>query len=62
MINVLRICEILNNKLVIITAGEDECIKLWDTKFNLTNEFNIRKAGLYEKIAATRVPNIFLYF
>lgn len=55
MINVLRICEILNNKLVIITAGEDECIKLWDTKFNLMNEFNIRKAGLYDKIAASRV-------
>ena len=55
MINVLRICEILNNKLVIITAGEDECIKLWDTKFKLINEFNIRKAGLYDKIAASRV-------
>jgi len=49
MINVLRICELLN-KLVIITAGEDECIKMWDNKFNLTNEFNLRKAGLYEKI------------
>lgn len=42
MINVLRICEILDSKIVIITAGEDEHIRLWDTKFNLTNEFNLR--------------------
>jgi hypothetical protein len=54
MINVLRVCE-LAGKLVIITAGEDECLKIWDTKFNLVHEFNIRKAGLYEKVAASRV-------
>lgn len=55
MINVLKISELLSDKIVIMTASEDESIKIWDTKFNLINEFNLRKVGLYEKIAATRV-------
>lgn len=54
MINCLKISEILNDKVVIITSGEDETIKIWDTKFNLINEFHIRKTGFFEGIAATR--------
>lgn len=58
MINCLKISEILNDKVVIITAGEDEFIKIWDTKFNLINEFNLRKTGFFEGTATTRV-NLF---
>ncbi|CAD8183513.1 unnamed protein product [Paramecium pentaurelia] len=48
MINCLKISEILGDKVVIITCGEDEYIKIWDTKFNLINEFNIRKTGFFQ--------------
>lgn len=55
MINCLKISEILNDKVVIITSGEDEYIKIWDTKFNLINEFHIRKTGFFEGTVGTRV-------
>ena len=55
MINCLKISEILGDKVVIITSGEDEYIKIWDTKFNLINEFNIRKTGFFEGTATSRV-------
>jgi hypothetical protein len=59
MINVLRITELFNGKLIILTSGEDECIKMWDTKFNLVNEFNIRNNVTFDKIPPprTRVLN-----
>lgn len=31
MINVLKIIELFKDKVLIITGGEDECIKIWDT-------------------------------
>ena len=73
MINCLKISEILGDKVVIITSGEDEYIKIWDTKFNLINEFNIRKTGFFEGTATSRVfyinkflrtyqPNQSIYF
>lgn len=62
MINSLKISEILNDKVVIITAGEDEFIKIWDTKFNLINEFNLRKTGFFEGTATTRVTHNNTYF
>ena len=34
--------------MLIITAGEDEYIKFWDTKFQLINEINLRKNPIYE--------------
>ena len=33
MINCLKITEFFN-RIYIITSGEDEFIKIWDTKFN----------------------------
>lgn len=48
MINCLKISEILGDKIVIITSGEDEHIRIWDTKFNIINEFSIRKTGFFE--------------
>lgn len=54
MINCLKVSEILGDKVVIITSGEDEYIRIWDTKFNLINEFNIRKTGFFEGTATSR--------
>lgn len=31
MINVIKIIELFKDKVLIITAGEDEWIKIWDT-------------------------------
>ena len=47
MINCLKITELYKDKIVIITAGEDECVKIWDTKFNLISEVLLRKTRLF---------------
>lgn len=47
MINCIKVSEILGDKVIIITCGEDEYIKIWDPKFNLIDEFNIRKTGFF---------------
>jgi hypothetical protein len=62
MINCIKITEILTDKVVIITSSEDECVKIWDTKFNLISEFNLRKTGFFEGIAASRVLFILINF
>jgi hypothetical protein len=54
MINCLKITEILGDKVVIITSGEDEFIRVWDTRFNLINEVNIRKTGFFDESNANR--------
>ena len=46
MINCLKITDALYDKLVVITAGEDEKIKFWDTGLNLISEFNIKMSGM----------------
>lgn len=42
MINVIKITELIDDKIVIITSGEDEIIKIWDVKFMLLKEINLR--------------------
>jgi hypothetical protein len=42
MINVIKITELIDDKIVIITSGEDEKIKIWDVKFMLLKEINLR--------------------
>jgi hypothetical protein len=54
MINCLKITEILGDKVAIITSGEDDFVRVWDTKFNIINEFNMRKTGFFEGSAAAR--------
>ena len=41
-INCIKISELFKDKILIITAGEDEFIRIWDTKFNLVSEINVR--------------------
>lgn len=43
MLNVLRITELLDDKVIIITAAEDEYVRIWDTKFQLINDINLRE-------------------
>lgn len=43
MINCLKITDTLSDKLTIVTAGQDELIKFWDTSFKLIKTYNIRK-------------------
>lgn len=37
MINCLKVTEAFRNTVIIITAGQDDFIKFWDTKFNEIN-------------------------
>jgi WD40 repeat protein len=41
-INCLKITELFKDKIIIITAGEDEYIRIWDTKFLLVNQIYLR--------------------
>ena len=43
MINCLRITDTLSDKLVVVTAGEDEMVKFWDTSFKLIKSYDLRK-------------------
>ncbi|EGR31153.1 hypothetical protein IMG5_116830 [Ichthyophthirius multifiliis] len=54
MINCLKITELFQDKVLIITSGEDEFVKIWDTKFNMINEINIRKTGLFSDVPFSR--------
>lgn len=48
MINVIKIIQLFKDKILIITAGQDEMVKIWDTQFNLISEISIRKnTGFY---------------
>ena len=50
MINCLKITEILKDKVVIITSGEDEFIRIWDTKFNLINIILVSSPTSFQKL------------
>lgn len=41
-VSCLKIGELFRYKTVLISAGEDEAIRIWDTKMNLINEVNMR--------------------
>jgi WD40 repeat protein len=54
MINCLKIMEMLSDKILIITAGEDECIRLWDTRFTLVSEIAVRRStGFFTEVSDT---------
>lgn len=54
MINCLKIAELFKDKILVLTAGEDEFVRVWDTKFNLVNEIALRKTGLFHDLPSTR--------
>lgn len=58
MINIIKITELKDEKIIIISAGEDESIKIWDTKFNLLSEIKMRSIRDLEDIDKERMKNI----
>ena len=50
MINCIKVSDIFTEKIIVITASEDEHVKIWDTSMNLLSEFNIRKIGFFDEI------------
>jgi hypothetical protein len=32
MINYLKVCELFKYKTILISAGEDQAVRIWDTK------------------------------
>ena len=44
-INSMVVCE-LKGRVVVVTGGEDELIKVWNMQFELKGEFNIRNSSL----------------
>ena len=57
MINCIRVSDCIPEKTIIISTGEDEYIRFWDTAFNLLHETNIRRTGYFNDISqvATRL-------
>lgn len=54
MINCLKITELFQDKVLIITCGEDEFVKIWDTKFNLIKDICVRKTGHFNDTPLVR--------
>ncbi|EGR29518.1 PH domain protein [Ichthyophthirius multifiliis] len=48
MINCIKIFTAFEEYVLIITAGEDELIKIWDTKFNQINEISTKKLAQFD--------------
>jgi len=42
MINCIKIVQAFEDNLIIITAGDDEMIHIWDTNFNKINSIQLR--------------------
>ena len=57
MINCLKITDFLSEKLLVVTAGQDEYIKFWDTSFNLIKSYNLRKHHLSGLVKSEKILN-----
>ena len=58
MVNIIKITELKDEKIIIISAGEEETIKIWDTKFNLLSEIKMRYIRDLEDIDKDKNKNI----
>ncbi|KAL4455920.1 hypothetical protein ABPG73_008674 [Tetrahymena malaccensis] len=54
MINCIKIFKAFEEHILIITAGEDELIKIWDTKFNLINEIKIKQIPEFSYLSSSQ--------
>ena len=41
LINCIKVVDVNDMKVIIISAGEDECIRIWDSRFELLNCINL---------------------
>lgn len=55
MINCIKVTELLAEDLLILTSGQDETVKFWDTSFNLLYDIKIREVELPSVIALSHV-------
>lgn len=55
MINVLKVTQAFQSKIIVITAGEDEFIRFWDTTFNLINQIHLRQTKFYVHLPQAKV-------
>ena len=50
MINCIKVTDVLRNNVMIITAGEDETVKFWDSSFELKGELDLRTCNVRDRI------------
>lgn len=41
-VNFIQLNEVFKYKTVVVTGGEDDMVKLWDMRFNLLTQLNVR--------------------
>ncbi len=51
MINCMKVTTVFQSHIIIITAGEDTMIKMWDTKFNLINYVDLKELRAKDSIS-----------
>jgi len=54
MINCLKVVDILDQKVIVVTAGEDEYIRVWDTRFELIKSIYLKKINFLDDVHQSR--------
>ena len=57
MINCIKVFEAFHKKILIITAGEDEMIYIWDTKFNKINQIQLSNLRFFDDYKLIKSKN-----
>jgi len=55
MINCIKVTEAMKAMVIILTAGEDELIRIWDLKFVMINEIQIKKLEFYKHLPMFKI-------
>jgi len=54
MINCLKVVDILDQKVIVVTAGEDEYIRVWDSRFELIKSIYLKKISFLDDVHQSR--------
>jgi WD40 repeat protein len=46
MVTCIKVTDVFRNRVAIITAGEDEVVKIWDSSFDLISELKLREIDI----------------